>query len=317
MPRQESPHTARSGNGSLTRGSRGLRLERIRDAHRPEVEEDGGSQVRVSAVGDASEACPNLFSVGEDHRPEPGRQERKCYAFTFLPRLPFVFPLSAETDRSECRYHLFPFALVEPDHVPQSRATRLSEHARWRADAQQDDLRPAPSGADGRRVSSVYCSRVRICRQREFVRERMVSADRRRQHPRPEYHGSAEGKVAISPGRARTGRGREAVLRPPFRVSESLTRLCRGRLVREKASGQPKLTCRNWECGVVVPVVREDSAEGNDRQVRDDDRLATFEGCVPVPMHTPGAAYVDMSSDGPNGGPGSSVQVQLRPWCLG
>lgn len=30
--------------------------------------------------------------------------------------------------------------------------------------------------------------------------------------------------------------------------------LPRGRLTKDSETGKPKLTCRNWECGVVVPV---------------------------------------------------------------
>lgn len=122
---------------------------------------------------------------------------------------------------------------------------------------------------------------------------------------------SVEGKVAISLGRV--PESEEEAIR-----SYLLTQIRRGRLVKEKASGKPKLTCRNWECGIVVPVVGEHAANGSDRQVRDGDMLGMFERCVPVPMQTPGAPFVDMSSNGSrSSGSGSSGNVQLRPWCLG
>ncbi|KAL7627111.1 hypothetical protein AAE478_003887 [Parahypoxylon ruwenzoriense] len=61
----------------------------------------------------------------------------------------------------------------------------------------------------------------------------------------------------------------------------------RGRLVKEKGTGNPKLTCRNWECGVVIPISPQDTAE--DRSQRSN--VSDFQDIIPVPMKVPGEAY--------------------------
>ena len=53
--------------------------------------------------------------------------------------------------------------------------------------------------------------------------------------------------------------------------------LDRGRLVTDQASKQPKMTCRNWECGVIVPGSRAGHGGSAER--------------VPVPMVYPGERY--------------------------
>ena len=59
-------------------------------------------------------------------------------------------------------------------------------------------------------------------------------------------------------------------------------------------NGYVKLTCRNWECGVVLPVpVQEGKAAG----------LDVFESVLPVPMVYPGRSY-EGNSD-------------LEPWFFG
>ena len=47
---------------------------------------------------------------------------------------------------------------------------------------------------------------------------------------------------------------------------------------------EPKLNCRNWECGVLVPARRNIPA------IEEDD-LRRFEGLVPIPMQIPGERY--------------------------
>lgn len=64
---------------------------------------------------------------------------------------------------------------------------------------------------------------------------------------------------------------------------------------------KPKLGCRNWECGVVVPVrdgVGGGEGEGKGEGKREGKRkegegmgLGVFEGRVPVPMVVPGREY--------------------------
>ena len=59
-----------------------------------------------------------------------------------------------------------------------------------------------------------------------------------------------------------------------------------GKLTKDRAAKEPKLNCRNWECGVVVPVRRSvpNNGEGD---------LKKFDGIVPVPMQVPGDLYGD------------------------
>jgi hypothetical protein len=85
----------------------------------------------------------------------------------------------------------------------------------------------------------------------------------------------------------------------------SNARTQRGRLVQDQTTKQPKLNCRNWECGVLVPVL--DRADSSDKVSNNNsgkganesaDMLDVFRGTVPVPMTVPGQRY----------GPG------LKPW---
>jgi hypothetical protein len=81
----------------------------------------------------------------------------------------------------------------------------------------------------------------------------------------------------------------------------------RGRLVKDKTTKQPKLNIRNWECGVVIPVVQATPASVSSKKEVDDRENAVygrsgvfgagppsmkvFEGRVPVPMVVPGEEY--------------------------
>ena len=89
----------------------------------------------------------------------------------------------------------------------------------------------------------------------------------------------------------------------------------RGRLVQDRTTKEPKLNCRNWECGVLIPVISSESmpapAESSKTTAQEDKPLpgsqpppqesATgldiFRKVVPVPMRFPGARY------GPDRGP--------------
>lgn len=64
--------------------------------------------------------------------------------------------------------------------------------------------------------------------------------------------------------------------------------LPRGRLVKDSKSGKPKMACRNWECGVVLPVPSQPSSTDHDNN---DDLDALFSSAVPVPMVSPGREY--------------------------
>lgn len=81
----------------------------------------------------------------------------------------------------------------------------------------------------------------------------------------------------------------------------------RGRLVKDKTTKQPKLNIRNWECGVVIPVMRAQTASASSKKGVDDRENAVygrsegfgidppsmevFDGLVPVPMVVPGEEY--------------------------
>ncbi|KAL8907861.1 MAG: hypothetical protein Q9171_005686 [Xanthocarpia ochracea] len=81
-----------------------------------------------------------------------------------------------------------------------------------------------------------------------------------------------------------------------------------GRLVKDRQTKQPKLNCRNWECGVIVPLrtamaivgegvsststvedVKGHVGKGNDETCG----LKAFERLIPVPMEYPGQDYGD------------------------
>ncbi|MDI1492540.1 MAG: hypothetical protein OHK93_003754 [Ramalina farinacea] len=65
------------------------------------------------------------------------------------------------------------------------------------------------------------------------------------------------------------------------------------KLVKDKVTKGMKLNARNWECGVVVPVVLERQEEEGDGEetVKRGNGLEVFEGRVPVPMVWPGREY--------------------------
>lgn len=77
--------------------------------------------------------------------------------------------------------------------------------------------------------------------------------------------------------------------------SRLLTRDSRGRVVKDMKTKQKKLHCANWECGVIFPVIHNNS---NRVQYTQDEivgeaekRTAVIRNYVPVPMVVPGAAY--------------------------
>ncbi|KAL6235992.1 hypothetical protein BDW75DRAFT_123752 [Aspergillus navahoensis] len=102
--------------------------------------------------------------------------------------------------------------------------------------------------------------------------------------------------------------------------SANLSESAWGRLVYDRTRKQPKLNCRNWECGVVIPVIEEKkniddpdaSTEGNTEEETESQLgnqtgkrkgvvgkgkeengglLDIFRGTVPVPMRLPGQRY--------------------------
>ncbi|KAJ5109826.1 tyrosyl-DNA phosphodiesterase-domain-containing protein [Penicillium argentinense] len=74
--------------------------------------------------------------------------------------------------------------------------------------------------------------------------------------------------------------------------SANLSESAWGRLVKDRVTGAPKLNCRNWECGVLIPVISEISASkapADSRSETDSNNLsvALFNDTIPVPMKTP------------------------------
>lgn len=90
-------------------------------------------------------------------------------------------------------------------------------------------------------------------------------------------------------------------------MTGKLTETRRGKLTKDRASGKPKMTCRNWECGVVVPITALGEGTAD---------LSTFQEKIPVPMQTPGDPYLASDNRG-NSGPAGLGRVLLQPWCLG
>ncbi|KAI9036666.1 uncharacterized protein KD926_001561 [Aspergillus affinis] len=113
--------------------------------------------------------------------------------------------------------------------------------------------------------------------------------------------------------------------------SANLSESAWGRLVQDRSTKEPKLNCRNWECGVLVPVIEpkkpdtkaestekgkaeffdpdETSSESSSQLGKEDEKksepkpaaepvdpesatsLDVFTGAIPVPMEFPGARY--------------------------
>ncbi|KAK5047876.1 hypothetical protein LTR84_006064 [Exophiala bonariae] len=80
--------------------------------------------------------------------------------------------------------------------------------------------------------------------------------------------------------------------------SANLSESAWGRLVQDKTTKSPKLNCRNWECGVIVPVEKEESpgqdmkssvmeSDNDDGGGEVDHGILALGRVVPVPMKYP------------------------------
>ncbi|KAJ5613043.1 hypothetical protein N7510_006237 [Penicillium lagena] len=76
--------------------------------------------------------------------------------------------------------------------------------------------------------------------------------------------------------------------------SANLSESAWGRLVKDRGTGQPKLNCRNWECGVVVPITETDlTTQGKQGMMNGKAESSgyfpagIFRDTVPVVMKTP------------------------------
>ncbi|KAM0334080.1 hypothetical protein ACHAQA_001100 [Verticillium albo-atrum] len=87
--------------------------------------------------------------------------------------------------------------------------------------------------------------------------------------------------------------------------SANLSESAWGRLGKERGSGKAKLTCRNWECGVLVPTTTPSgSASGSQGGGGEAGQtLWAFQGTVPIPMSTPAEAYGISPGDTATGRP--------------
>ncbi|KAH7321545.1 tyrosyl-DNA phosphodiesterase [Rhexocercosporidium sp. MPI-PUGE-AT-0058] len=78
--------------------------------------------------------------------------------------------------------------------------------------------------------------------------------------------------------------------------SANLSESAWGRLVKDKATKEPRLTLRNWECGVVLRVPMMTRGGYEQSPAREDGEnvslgMDVFAGHVPVPMQVPGDKY--------------------------
>ena len=66
----------------------------------------------------------------------------------------------------------------------------------------------------------------------------------------------------------------------------------RGRISKDRTTKEPKLNCRNWECGVIFPVRADEAVDDKGGAVEDaPPGIEVFTGHVPVPMVVPGEVY--------------------------
>lgn len=68
-----------------------------------------------------------------------------------------------------------------------------------------------------------------------------------------------------------------------------------GKMTKDRQLGLPKLTCRNWECGVVIPMKKAVSIskrmDGSSDQNSDIRGISMSDGIIPVPMQLAGMRY--------------------------
>ncbi|KAJ0116542.1 hypothetical protein J7T55_007522 [Diaporthe amygdali] len=93
--------------------------------------------------------------------------------------------------------------------------------------------------------------------------------------------------------------------------SHNLSESAWGRLVKDRNTGQPKLNCRNWEAGVLIPVTTPTPRPINnpktggtptDGSKEGKNMLDGFQGAIPIPIQLPGTPYLNRS------------EAAIRPW---
>lgn len=63
------------------------------------------------------------------------------------------------------------------------------------------------------------------------------------------------------------------------------------------------MSCRNWECGVLVPVT---SPRQSDPRANVEGGLGVFKGKIPVPVELPGEAFSEATTQ--------PTKQQRQPW---
>ncbi|KAL6887075.1 phospholipase D/nuclease [Trichoderma evansii] len=139
----------------------------------------------------------------------------------------------------------------------------------------------------GRNAGGTICVQAKWWRSPTFPRELVrdvISRDRLLMHSKMIFVrrrvGDSQAVIRQSPGWAYVG-------------SANLSESAWGRLSKDRSTGGIKLNCRNWECGVIIPVPESKSV---DKTFTSAD-MSMFAGTVPVPMQVPGPVY--KSSDQP------------------
>ncbi|KAH8653643.1 tyrosyl-DNA phosphodiesterase-domain-containing protein [Xylariales sp. PMI_506] len=86
--------------------------------------------------------------------------------------------------------------------------------------------------------------------------------------------------------------------------SANLSESAWGRLTKDRQTGTPKLACRNWECGVLLPAHKDPSglhaaAAAAAADTRAPHSLSVFPGTIPVPIVIPSEPYGRTGSKSP------------------
>ncbi|UKZ96592.1 uncharacterized protein TrAFT101_011372 [Trichoderma asperellum] len=138
----------------------------------------------------------------------------------------------------------------------------------------------------GRNAGGTICVQAKWWRSPNFPRELVrdvISRDRLLMHSKMIFVRRRVGDsqaIRQSPGWAYVG-------------SANLSESAWGRMSKDRSTGGIKMNCRNWECGVIIPVPESKSVD----KTLTSPAMSMFAGTVPVPMQVPGPVY--KSSDQP------------------
>ncbi|CAH0016539.1 unnamed protein product [Clonostachys rhizophaga] len=156
----------------------------------------------------------------------------------------------------------------------------------------------------GRGAAGTICVQAKWWRQPKFptdlVRDCVSSRKGLLLHTKAIFvHASSAAEVADAPSHKASAWA--------YVGSANLSESAWGRLVKDSKTGKPKLNCRNWECGVVVPVLEANgkarpttkgaaavatSSAGTEDGSRGSSNLGElFASTVPMPMLVPGRLY--------------------------